>query len=241
MTRPIPPVPEILRIIPAVINNADELLGDARTLLDAGRVPRAYSLAVLALEEFGKANLCISAIGANPDAKDFWKAWRLHPSKLFETLGMQSLGSPLDGQSVVNRFTAIKAAANDTHGLKLSGLYVDYDETGQLQLPQAITREEAEAVIAEATDVSGTYQMWLVPGATEALLTYATPEMLAAVRQAAEHAARTDIEGGFERARELYARGTGQPYVPGDVTPSPNPLPRAAEQLGEDSDADAID
>jgi len=42
----------------AALDNADRLLTDASTLLAAGPAPSAHSLAVLALEEVGKAIIC---------------------------------------------------------------------------------------------------------------------------------------------------------------------------------------
>lgn len=42
----------------AAVDNADRLLRDASTLLAAGSAPSAHSLAVLALEEIGKAIIC---------------------------------------------------------------------------------------------------------------------------------------------------------------------------------------
>lgn len=200
--------------------------------MEAGRVPRAYSLAVLALEEFGKANLCLYAIGAGPGfAPEFWKSWRTHPRKLIESLGMQSLANGLGGQTVQSRLAEIVTNSKGTHDLKLRGLYVDYDQAGQLQLPQSITREAAEAVIEVAADASAMAQVWLQPDVPEALLSVATPETLDRVRAMAEQAALADPEGAFERARELLARGTGQPYVAGEVSPSPDPLANIVTEM----------
>src|SRR5258708_7570538 len=59
--------PERLACAAAAAENAQHLLDDAELLSDAGRHARAYSLAVLAVEEFGKATslLSLAAMPAN--------------------------------------------------------------------------------------------------------------------------------------------------------------------------------
>ena len=58
--------PELLACAAAAAENAQDLLDDAELLSDAGRHARAYSLAVLAVEEFGKATSLL-ALAAMPE------------------------------------------------------------------------------------------------------------------------------------------------------------------------------
>ncbi len=49
-----PTAGQLRQLAQAAAQNATDLAADARLLLDAGRFPRAYALATLALEELGK-------------------------------------------------------------------------------------------------------------------------------------------------------------------------------------------
>ena len=56
VTRPIPGTDDLPKLAEAALSNAEALLEDAAQILaDAGRLPRAYALAVLACEEWGGA------------------------------------------------------------------------------------------------------------------------------------------------------------------------------------------
>jgi hypothetical protein len=54
----LPPKDVLDALARAAVDNADRLLTDASTLLAGGSAPSAHSLAVLALEEVGKAIIC---------------------------------------------------------------------------------------------------------------------------------------------------------------------------------------
>ena len=80
------PTPRLLGdLARAALDNASELLGDAKVLLDAGRYPRVLALTVLAAEEFGKHMMCMSAAALDLDSprevKKFWKRFRSHEAK----------------------------------------------------------------------------------------------------------------------------------------------------------------
>jgi AbiV family abortive infection protein len=66
--------------------NAVVLLADARRLAEAGSVATAYSIAILAGEEFGKCQIAIGAAGrVDPSDeywRDFWRAFYSHADKL---------------------------------------------------------------------------------------------------------------------------------------------------------------
>jgi hypothetical protein len=62
-----PTADQLRQLKHAAEQNAEDLTADARVLLDAGRFPRAYALAVLALEELGKAQLCHDGLYVEPN------------------------------------------------------------------------------------------------------------------------------------------------------------------------------
>jgi AbiV family abortive infection protein len=71
LVRPVPEFDELVTLIQACLGNAGELLADTRILLAAERVPQAHALATLALEEIGKACICILAVAPMPTPEHF--------------------------------------------------------------------------------------------------------------------------------------------------------------------------
>jgi len=140
----------------ATLSNAFMLCDDANTLLDAGSTSRARALAILALEECGKAIMIHNAkvqsflLGhADPVLnEEFWKQWRTHQPKLrhvreflikneywFAVRPPEPnefvLGSVDDYLAELDRF------AMEGDSSKLKGLYVDVDPaTGGVIAPQ---------------------------------------------------------------------------------------------------------
>jgi AbiV family abortive infection protein len=73
---------EIADGIAAAQSNADRLIKDARTLADAGRFPSAAALAILAIEERGKAMILNRmAIVPADKLKETWRDYRSHRAK----------------------------------------------------------------------------------------------------------------------------------------------------------------
>jgi AbiV family abortive infection protein len=74
---------DVAKGMTAGVRNARRLANDAITLLAAGSFPTAASLAILAIEEVGKASILRSIALAKNDAeiKDEWKAYRSHTRK----------------------------------------------------------------------------------------------------------------------------------------------------------------
>ena len=67
----------------AAVSNARRLVEDAEILLKAGRAPTAASLAILSIEEAGKASILRSVVLARSDAERAaaWKDYRSHTRK----------------------------------------------------------------------------------------------------------------------------------------------------------------
>ena len=63
--------------------NAQRLADDAETLLAAGRIPTAASLAALSIEESGKASILrgLATATSNQDVAAAWKSYRSHTRK----------------------------------------------------------------------------------------------------------------------------------------------------------------
>jgi AbiV family abortive infection protein len=128
--------------------NACELIIDAEVLLAAGRWPRAYALAVLAHEEFGKGLMAMALATAHPSA---WEPKRLrelsgdHTRKLTSTYQHEAMIGGPKWLFDVLRSPKLARRANER---KQRGFYVDYSDNGSLRLPSEISDDEARAKVA---------------------------------------------------------------------------------------------
>ena len=151
MAAPIPLLPDLARLTQAALFNARELLADARKLADAGSWPRAHALAVLALEETGKAGICVQAMAPleqrAPEA--FWKAFKSHEDKLEIARGVLEILIREPVGPIVETFERLGHAAKSGHVRKMGGLYVGYDN-GRIATPDDISATEAQTMIADA-------------------------------------------------------------------------------------------
>jgi AbiV family abortive infection protein len=142
----------------ASVDNAGALLDDAGFLLDAGRAPRAHALAILALEEIGKAHLCLIALIPMPEpfygtkGGDFWAAWRSHSDKLTWALAFLGALVRKPERSAAEEIVQSMAKARDGDRRKQDGLYVDY-RGGAILAPDQIGVPEAQAVVAVASEL----------------------------------------------------------------------------------------
>src|SRR5260370_24294125 len=91
---PMPTAGQLRQLAQAAAQNAADLAADARLLLDAGRFPRAYALATLALEELGKMELCHEVLAGRLDDKGFRQEWSQHQSKLDRSRLLAILSAP---------------------------------------------------------------------------------------------------------------------------------------------------
>ncbi|MBB4910553.1 AbiV family abortive infection protein [Actinophytocola algeriensis] len=151
MARPLPSFAELLHTARHAIANAAALLQDAELLLSHHRWPRAHALAVLALEEVGKAGICLGALGYQEDqAQDFWLEFRDHKAKLhFAGAALQVLfGSEGQAEALVALVAAAQTEATSEHAQKLRGFYVDLDrQSGAILRPEAIDEAAASRTI----------------------------------------------------------------------------------------------
>ena len=127
----------------ASMANAVVLLADARRLADAGSVASAYSMAILAGEEFGKCQVAIGAVGhVDPGDgywRDFWRAFYGHADKLARAAHIMYSWLPYE---LVERFVGVLKPALEQQRRE-AGLYVDVVNGVAVTPDERITEDEA--------------------------------------------------------------------------------------------------
>lgn len=159
--------PELVACANAAAYNGRDLLADAELLSDADRHPRAYSLAVLAVEEYGKAVslLTLAVMPENLRAQaPTRRMLECHPMKqigglLLALLPHSELGPvaslaamPLTELTRVLETT--DAFVQDADRLKLRGLYVDMQRNARIRRPSEITKAEVSDEIGRVRQVA---------------------------------------------------------------------------------------
>lgn len=153
-----PPLPnshELAALAHAAFASSQRLLANAELLLDNGNWPTAHALATLALEEVGKAFLCIFA-STNPEPfrAEFWTAFKSHAVKIQMAYVLLAPLAATDEMRARPFFQAIEEfgqAAKADHTRKMRGLYVDYDD-GTILDPSDITEPDARSMVTRARD-----------------------------------------------------------------------------------------
>ena len=140
---------ELATLSLAALENGKGLLDDAQLLLANGRSARAYSLAALALEEYAKHVMALSAIGRTISEPGywprFWRRFRDHSEKI--DLGKMMVSEW--GLSLVYTDQRLEADVKAALLRKTRGLYVDWTDGG-LSLPnEAVTASQASELIQE--------------------------------------------------------------------------------------------
>jgi len=163
----------------AVAGNARGLLDDAEFLLGAGRWARAYSMAVLAAEEWGKA---ISVLTLSFLSQGFRSGMRADDLRgLLTQHEVKNAGADLvclvdaelpgvagrvAGMSgLADELSAVAARAGDANAAKQRGLYADLLADGSLSLPSSVSEDEARRMIGRARDVAESAAMFDDPDA----------------------------------------------------------------------------
>ena len=155
--------PDLLVCVAAAAENTQGLLNDAELLSAAGQHARAYSLAVLAVEEFGKATslMALAAMPKNLRAQaPVRRMLEWHQLKLVGGMLMAVVTFCPPGGAA--RLAAIPITqleqildttdrfAEDSDRLKLRGFYVDMDRDGRIRRPSEITENEVSAQLGRA-------------------------------------------------------------------------------------------
>lgn len=144
-------------VLRASVANGNDLLHEARVLDETCSSPRAFALAVLAAEEFGKAIRAFLVLNSGGDAEeiaDFERTYRHHQTKL-EAGGLWS--SLLHGVEMLHAGLAeqVRGAAKAAAGKKMDAFYVDRRPDGSLGVPSAtVGSEDVERALDTATVLS---------------------------------------------------------------------------------------
>ncbi|WP_162602921.1 AbiV family abortive infection protein [Streptomyces sp. CS090A] len=148
----------VVDIAAASFSNARTLHTSAQAVLDGHQWPTAFSIGALALEEIGKASLCMTMLIMPPAEREafrpaFEKAFTSHQAKaLFAhiILAVTAEETPASLEQLVEEAVAF---ARQTNALKFRGLYVDYTDTGALLKPDAVDEAEAKWMVATVATV----------------------------------------------------------------------------------------
>lgn len=164
----------------AAVEQADRLAADAVVLLDLGSASSAYGLATLALEEAGKALICLDPevfLGAGISEADVLARLRRHEVKLDAALspfmlmgGALSLASRLSGQGTVD-LSALNDWSRRQHRSRLKAMYVDYARGGAVRSPADFPADEARFAVDMATVMAHVF----VPNLIDAVLPVEPP------------------------------------------------------------------
>ena len=168
---------QVVEGINAARRNCRRLANDAALLLAAGSWPTAASLAVLAIEEAGKARLILDelSIAKEPDAlKAAWKRFRNHPPKLRQVLRPRLKGGPLRSPGFAHDYLSrLATLVRRFDRSKQSGFYLDClqdaenrprweEPTSAIDEKMARTYVERAAMRAATPDVRlRTVELWV--------------------------------------------------------------------------------
>lgn len=145
------------------LNNAAQLLADARLFRDHGRWARSAAMAILAIEEWGKAEVIRRIYYAGSDQaklKEAWQAFRQHRAK--NLAWVLPFLMPSDATAITPRHAAIIVAVLENKtghaqlldGWKQQALYVDCVGKAEWMEPDdAIDEHLAALVTASAADL----------------------------------------------------------------------------------------
>ena len=161
-TKPVPDLDALGAFALAATRNARRLVGDAEILLKRGRAPSAYSLAVLAFEEAGKAWLCVVTMGIPDEIRADWPHGDLiatHVDKLMAAHAMaRMLASAISGRDM---FTSLEDVAEDLERLarghnqdKQRGFYADLVD-GTIWEPAGVIQAEARRTVDTVRSLLG--------------------------------------------------------------------------------------
>ena len=153
-SQPLPSSQDLEALAHAAIVNSRQQLATAELLLENGHWPVAHALSTLALEEVGKAFLCIFTSTSPEIFRDFfWKVFVSHTIKLqlaHAALAPMAAGTAAQPSSdPVQAIMAFGQMAKNNHSTKMRGLYVDYTD-GAILDPADVTEQDAQTMVAHA-------------------------------------------------------------------------------------------
>ncbi len=204
--------PELAACAIAAARNAHGLLDDAELLARAGRTGRAYSLAVLAVEECGKA-LDLTALAVMPPRVRAraplgrmlqWHQLKLVGGLLIAVLPIGSVGSKvavMSADELAYIAHILDAPADEADRLKRRGLYVDMDRSGRIRDPSEITESELTSQLGRARQATASGIRVLLGPDVHALLAHPSAEAVELIQELVTALS----EAGYDRTPKAAA------------------------------------
>jgi AbiV family abortive infection protein len=162
----------------AAARNSQGLLDDAEMLAGSGSTPRAYSLAVLAVEESGKA-IWLAALAVLPQKVKAraavgrmlqWHQLKQAAGLLVAAVTIEAPGTAaklaaMPATQLTQVMSSLSVPAEEADRLKRRGLYVDMDPSGRIREPSEITEAEVNSQLARARPAAASAGLLLGPDA----------------------------------------------------------------------------
>jgi len=150
--------------------NAQDLISDAEALLAMQRWPRAFALAVLADEEFGKGLMALALATAPPDVVQQARLQQLTGEHLRALLSAYQREAMTGPPGLRDDALGSRQITRDADELKQLGFHVDIADDGSLRLPSDIGADEARAMVARVRQIINSpgwrsMPFWLPPTA----------------------------------------------------------------------------
>lgn len=160
MSSIVPDSVQPLHLAREAVRNAAEKLKDAEALFARARWSSAYALAVLALEEVGKAMLCVSAFSNPAAAGQLTSDLRKHQVKLEAAVGLVLAINGTEDESAMGILEQAVAQVPHIHELRMHSLYVDSPDFGVYRTPADVTETDAKRLVgylSSAVDALGSF------------------------------------------------------------------------------------
>ncbi|MFU1519955.1 AbiV family abortive infection protein [Vreelandella alkaliphila] len=142
--------------INVAIKNSRRLFEDASLLFDNGRYPSALALAILSIEESGKASILRSLSLADDvkELKEGWKRYRSHKDKNTHWIALDMM---LEGARSLEDLSRISDPDSDhpkiLDQLKQVALYTDCLGSAHWSFPEEVVEKDLAAGILRTADI----------------------------------------------------------------------------------------
>ena len=195
---------QLSEIAEASLLNARQLISLARDLLSAGIFSTAYSIGVVAGEEFGKCQLAVGSVGLSGADDVYWTEWwktfYSHGPKLVRAAQAAPVLLP---DALMESFVSILEPALREQRRE-RGFYVEV-VNGEIETPSvAISESEAEELVKCFSFVIEGYVSWLGGGSLAEVFIEADSGPAVEMRSAL-------LTGDTEHIRNVWQASTGQP------------------------------
>jgi len=147
---------QVARGINAAAENSRRLCEDAKLLFDNARYPSALALAILSIEESGKAAILrsLSLAKEGKELKDSWKRYRSHKDKNTHWIAVDLM---LGGAKSLEELSRIADPSSDhpqiLDQLKQVALYTDCLGSAHWSFPEEVVDQDISAGILRTAEV----------------------------------------------------------------------------------------